>query len=607
MRLLTLAGLFWILVCPARADALVDELVLGSGFRSGPVNSHEYLVDHDKSLTLAAASSRTDWRLSGNKTLNFGVSDAAVWVRFELVNPTQQEQSLLLEFAQPLLDQIDLALDYANAPDRQVVVGDSVPRFGRLLRHGNFLVPVSIPPGDRLTVTGRVFSKTTLQIPIRLWRYQDFIESNFFELTLYGVFFGLLFAIGLYHLFIFVAVKEKSFLYYALTNLSLLGIFLSLRGVPGVFFWPGEVFVNDLFLLYSICGGVLFPCLFTRDVLIIPQVRPFLAKVLNSVTGAAVAVAVVVPFIDYHILVLPLLALATISLAVNGFSHVIRFLDGYLPAKYVLLAGIFTIIGLVVAVLEKTGFLPSNELTIGASYLGVSIMTMLYSFALAYRMTMDRDLRLKAQEESVKAQQELIESQRKLNAELDQRVHERTEELQLLNARLKVLSTTDSLTQLRNRHFFDEVFASEFSRGYRERTPIAILLMDLDHFKRLNDTYGHLFGDACLQQVGTRIRQIVKRPSDVAARYGGEEFIILLNNTGIEGARNVAEQIHQAFSCSPITWGEQTVTVTVSIGVVSVVPDDSNSYETIIKAADDLLYQAKANGRNQVLARALDG
>lgn len=601
LRALYFLGL-WVMAC----HAVAGPLVLDGGFQSRVITEHEYLLDEERLLTEKTAKNSQDWHQTTGEILNFGLSTAAVWVRFQIANPLEQEANLLLEFAHPLLDQIDVTADFTQAPVQQWLVGDAIPGFGRLLQHGNFLVPLVIPAGETATVMARVYSQTTLQIPMRLWRYPAFIEANYVELTLYGVFFGLLLGVALYHLLIFVALRETSFLYYAFTNLSLLGVFLSLRGLPAVFLWPGNVYVNDLFLLYSICGSVIFPCLFTREVLIIPKSRPLLAQVLNAVAGTAFIVAIIVPLIDYHMLVHPLIGLAAASLLANGVSHVIRFRDGYLPARYVLMAGIFTIVGLVVAVLEKTGLVPSNELTIGASYVGVSIMTMLYSFALAYRMNMDRDLRLSAQQQTFRAQKALLESQRKLNEDLDQRVHERTEELQKLNQRLQELSTTDSLTKLRNRHFFDEAFNAEFSRGYREKHPIAVLLIDMDHFKRLNDTYGHQFGDACLQQVGEWLREIVKRPADVAARYGGEEFIVLLSNTGIDGARSVAEQIHQAFATRPVVLGDQSANVTVSIGVVSVVPDDAHSYETIIKAADDLLYQAKANGRNQVLCQLLD-
>ena len=582
-------------------------MVIDDAFSSRLVSGHEYLPDPENRLTVEQAQQNNHWRLAQEPILNFGLSEAPVWVRFDLKNPGDTPRRLLMEFAHPLLDEIDLTLVSSRASVRQISVGDEVLLSGRLLAHGNFLIPLELARGESLRVIARVQSSTTLQIPIRLWRYGDFIEANYVELTLYGMFFGLMLAIGLYHLLIYAALRESGWLYYALTNLSLLGVFLALRGVPAIFF-PGSGWsVNDYFLAYSICGAVIFPCLFTRDVLIIRESRPLLARLLNSVAIAAVVSAILLPLIDYRVAVIPLLALATISLLANGGAHIIRFLDGYPPAKYVLVAGIFTILGLVVAVLEKTGWLPSNELTIGASYVGVSIMTMLYAFALAYRMNMDRELRLTAQEEAFEAQQTLIESQRKLNAELDQRVHERTEELQRLNLRLQRLSSTDALTQLRNRHYFDEVFSRELSRAHRENMPIGILLLDLDHFKKLNDTYGHQFGDACLQQVGERIREVVQRPADVAARYGGEEFIVLLINTDLDGARTVAEKIHGAFQKKPVTFDGQTAALTVSIGVVSVIPDDSNSYETIIKAADDLLYQAKAGGRNQVIARALDG
>lgn len=592
----------FLLACLGSAVVWANEpLSIVPGFSSEVVSNHRYLLDPDQSFSHGSVMKQPGWRDAENDILNFGLGSQAVWIQFPLVNRKPEAARLLLEFAQPLLDRIDVVVKRADADDFHVSVGDAL-QPSHVVAHGNFLVPIELAPQESAVVLARIYTKTTLQLPMTLWSYPAFIEANYVELTLYGVFFGLLLTIGLYHLLMYLSIKDRNLLYYALTNLSLLGIFLCLRGVPAILFWPDTAQANDLFLLYSIGCAIFFPCFFTRDVLLIPETRPFIAKALNAVAYAALVLMLIVPWVDYHIIIEPILVLAVMALFINAAAHALRYLDGYPPARYVLFAGVFTIFGLSIAVLEKTGGLPSNTFTIATSYLGVAVMTMLYSFALAYRINMDRELRLEAQEEAVAAQQELIASQRKLNEELDQRVHERTKELQIANEQLLHLSTTDALTQLRNRHYFDDAFNKEFSRAFRERTPIAILLLDIDHFKQLNDNYGHQFGDACLRQVGQWIKNIVKRPSDVAARYGGEEFIVLLSNTDLHGAVQVANKIHAAFLKSPVVASGQSAKITVSIGAVSVVPDENSSYESIVKAADELLYKAKENGRNQVMS-----
>ena len=126
------------------------------------------------------------------------------------------------------------------------------------------------------------------------------------------------------------------------------------------------------------------------------------------------------------------------------------------------------------------------------------------------------------------------------------------------------------------------------------------MLLDIDHFKQLNDQYGHPFGDLCLTQAAQLIANTIRRPPDSAARYGGEEFAVLLPNTDKEGALHVADKIRESIGQHQVSDGQQQAVMTVSIGVASFIPSQNNTTEALLKAADDLLYRAKHNGRNRV-------
>ncbi|HCB40383.1 MAG TPA: hypothetical protein DEP79_11845 [Gammaproteobacteria bacterium] len=188
----------------------------------------------------------------------------------------------------------------------------------------------------------------------------------------------------------------------------------------------------------------------------------------------------------------------------------------------------------------------------------------------------------------------------KTGSAADRRVQERTDELQAANERLMELSTTDGLTGLKNRRHLHELFAHEFKRACREQKPLSLLLLDIDHFKQLNDQYGHPFGDLCLTQAAQLIANTIRRPPDSAARYGGEEFAVLLPNTDKEGALHVADKIRESIGQHQVSDGQQQAVMTVSIGVASFIPSQNNTTEALLKAADDLLYRAKHNGRNRV-------
>jgi diguanylate cyclase (GGDEF)-like protein len=163
------------------------------------------------------------------------------------------------------------------------------------------------------------------------------------------------------------------------------------------------------------------------------------------------------------------------------------------------------------------------------------------------------------------------------------------------------LSTIDQLTNLPNRRSFETRMGTEWGRATREKTPISILMIDIDLFKHYNDTYGHQQGDAALQEAAKVFSQKLKRHGDFAARWGGEEFIILLPNTDEEGAIDVAEQVRQAVERLEIPGLNGMITkINVSIGIYTRMPNQGrSSISEFISRADKALYIAKNNGRNQ--------
>lgn len=175
-------------------------------------------------------------------------------------------------------------------------------------------------------------------------------------------------------------------------------------------------------------------------------------------------------------------------------------------------------------------------------------------------------------------------------------------ELNVLNQKLEQLSRIDSLTEVANRRYFNETLHREWKRAIRESKPIAILLIDVDYFKRFNDQYGHLRGDECLQQVAHALAEVFNRPGDLVSRYGGEEFAVILPNAGGEAMR-VAERCRAAVEELSVPHQQSLVTgvVTVSVGMSSVVPNGSISPDYLLDCADKGLYIAKEHGRNRVI------
>ncbi|MCL2443993.1 MAG: GGDEF domain-containing protein [Treponema sp.] len=164
------------------------------------------------------------------------------------------------------------------------------------------------------------------------------------------------------------------------------------------------------------------------------------------------------------------------------------------------------------------------------------------------------------------------------------------------------LSMIDPLTNMPNRRSFDDRLVMEWKKAIREQTTISMLMLDLDRFKVINDTYGHLQGDKILQAVAAIFPKSFKRPGDFAARWGGEEFAVLLPNTPLEGAVDIAEKIRLDIENAPMpSPAGIEIKITISIGVASLIPSQDSSIDDFTSSADRALYAAKQAGRNKVI------
>ena len=158
----------------------------------------------------------------------------------------------------------------------------------------------------------------------------------------------------------------------------------------------------------------------------------------------------------------------------------------------------------------------------------------------------------------------------------------------------------DALTQVHNRRHFFDCLEREISTTRRHKTPLSVIMMDLDHFKKINDTHGHLVGDQLLKAVADRIRPNIRR-EDIFARYGGEEFAILLVHTERKNAVQFARKICRLVRDEPFVIGKKRIPLTVSVGVATYLGKRQTDVETLVAQADRNLYRAKARGRNQVV------
>ncbi|WP_395341489.1 GGDEF domain-containing protein [Ningiella sp. W23] len=183
---------------------------------------------------------------------------------------------------------------------------------------------------------------------------------------------------------------------------------------------------------------------------------------------------------------------------------------------------------------------------------------------------------------------------------LEEQVDEKTRELKQLNRELYSLAQKDGLTQLLNRTGFNRFALHSYHNCMRNRIPMSLVLIDIDHFKLINDRYGHPFGDHCISLLSDILTKLFKRETDIIGRFGGEEFILLLNGEHVNEHFERVKAVKKLLSDETLQHGSTEVTMTVSAGILSVSEDFSISFESMIKRADEQLYLSKRNGRNKI-------
>ncbi|GAA3978382.1 diguanylate cyclase [Allohahella marinimesophila] len=266
-------------------------------------------------------------------------------------------------------------------------------------------------------------------------------------------------------------------------------------------------------------------------------------------------------------------------------------------------------------ILLELGLIPANAMTLNAFQVGIAFEVFILSIGLAFRLQTQWQARAAAEREALgrlnQSQLETIEAQKQTRVELELHVRERTQalehtmaELADANRELKLLSTTDELTGLSNRRSINATLQREWGRSERQGMALSVLLLDLDHFKAVNDQYGHPFGDQALREVAKLLTSVVQRPTDLVGRWGGEEFIILLADTTAQSAVAVAERIRELVAKTVISHEAVSINLSMSIGVAATLPANvQTGYRTpdlLVDAADRALYLAKQNGRNRV-------
>jgi diguanylate cyclase (GGDEF)-like protein len=553
------------------------------------------------------------WQSIDRRSPNFGFSPDAYWFRFQISNPQPQTATRYIEMPISFMDHIYLAHHAGGTLLQEYESGDELPFAVRPVVHQNFVFPVQLQPG-RNDFRLRLVNAGTIEAPLRIWEPAAFQVANQREKLAQGMVIGTLMVMVLYNLFVYFGTRDRNYLYYIGFALSYLFFQYSLTGYAYAYVWPEATWWNSVAVPMFICTTEMTVAMFCHSFLRVKGYSPWAHNVLRALILGTGCMALLSLFLPYSVAIRigAGLAIPTASFCL-GLGYW-RWWQGDSFARLFCVAWTSALIGVMVLTAGKFGIIPSNFWTENAGQIGILGLVVLLSFTLVDRINHDRSGRIAAQTEALEheraaraSQEALIAAKEEANRKLEQRVQERTEDLnstllqlQQANAQLQRLSMTDGLTQVSNRASFDIAFVDEFKRAVRHKTHISLMLIDVDHFKRVNDTWGHLAGDACLQAFARLLQPRVHRAGDMLARYGGEEFVMILGETVAADAQRLAESFRAAIENLAVNYEGHTLRFTASIGVACVVPSGQISPQELLAAADKALYQAKQNGRNRV-------
>ena len=458
------------------------------------------------------------------------------------------------------------------------------------------------PTQEGLTLYLRSYDPGGNTFPLHIWQLPDLQQRQIIENMLSGIIYGVIIALLLYNLFIYASLRDSNYLWYVLTTTFALLFILGASGHGFQYLWPHQAvpaWLHRITLpsLWSLCLSI-----FSMKLLQTRQYVPRLHYVLvaGAVCYGFAMLCGLLGWVATGAMTLNVLTLTSITAALC--AALIRSRQGCFYARLYLL-GYGLVLGSIVLVsLRSMGLVQPDALISIAFPLAVALETILFSFALAYRIQLLKqeraDALLQANQEKSARLAQIERSASNLQHAVDQRTAELAATNQQLSVREKELQHAafhDPLTDLPNRRYLIAHAESALDAALRSNETLALLLIDLDHFKPINDQHGHHAGDYLLCEIGKRLQLHVRR-EDMPARLGGDEFAVLVAGPDADRhAREIAQRLLTEL-VKPVTYHGQQLQVSISIGG-AVYPQQGAHFNDLYKAADDALYRIKCQGR----------
>ncbi|PKO81964.1 MAG: GGDEF domain-containing protein [Betaproteobacteria bacterium HGW-Betaproteobacteria-13] len=559
MRPALASGLLWfalVSVSPAHAQGVVlDGLSSGMLGRAGTVMlEHGSAFSAEEALTLQRQGA---FKGAGAAVPKFGIGSPPVWFHLAVDNRGDRAVSRRLLAGASWIERLDVFIVRGGVPVSQWVAGDGDASRRHPLGSLGYAFDHDFEPGIT-EILLRAETADPLVLPVRLLSPDAATAAMRLQDYGYGMLYGFLLALIAYNAMLYAGLRDSSHLNYALYLATFILLNISYSGRGYEWLWPESVifqqYVTLVLMVLFGCAGLRFASSFLELGRLHPQAERGV-RVLMRIGLGAIALTVVMQSQAAAAVVAFVFVLA-FSVLMVGLG-VLSLRHGRRPASYFLAGAVVAMAGAAVTATCVWAGLPYSEAFFHAAELGMVLEGSLLALALAYRMRLVQAARTEAEH----------------------------------------LSRIDPLTGLLNRRAFLGLADGVWSTAVRKGRPLSIILIDLDHFKAINDTYGHETGDLALSAVAGALNRNCRR-GDISARWGGEEFILLLPETSAEQARAMAVRLLSDIRAMPVADHAGAACLSASLGVVE--RRQHEVLEALIREADGCMYEAKRAGRGCV-------
>lgn len=597
-------------------QALADTFVLHGNSSGQALNQHiELLEDVGGKLGIAdMADPAVQQRFvpAGGRA-SVGQSRHPWWVKVQLRRAADAPRHWWLENSGITVYRVQLYLPDGQGGWSQRETSESVPfAESRDFDYRRMVFRLPELGEQTLTFYFRSYDPAGNSFPLKIWQLDDLQDLRASENIGFGLIYGVILALFLYNLFILIALRDKAYLWYVLATGCALVFILSMSGHGFEYFWSAQPvpFWLDRITLPSLWG--IFVMRFTQELLYTRRGLRWADRAFN--TGCVLyAIAILINAFGFRAesaLLIALTPIVTVPTAL--LSAGIRWYQGFIPARFYLIGYGTVLISTAVLVMRAAGIIQPSNFTAYMFPIAVAAESILFSFALAYRIQMLKQEKAEALEQADREKTARLAQMQNSADELQVAVSQRTAELAQANQQLcerehelQHAAFHDPLTELPNRRYLIERAETAMADALRRGEAVVLMLLDLDHFKPINDHYGHDAGDLLLRAIGHRLREHV-RTNDMVARLGGDEFAVLICGAD---AQQHAQEIAARLLCElakPVLYGANRLTVTISIGA-ALFPQHAQQFASLYKAADEAMYQAKQQGRSGFVMPGSDG